>query len=42
MYGKRENRELLKEKGIWQAFNWLGKKGKDTKKEEQYIRQKQR
>lgn len=42
LYGNQDNRKTLKEKNIRQAFKRLGRKGKDSKVQEQYIRRKQR
>ncbi len=42
LYGTRANRELLKEKGIRSAFKPLGRKTKETTKQEQYVKRKQR
>ncbi len=41
-YGTRANRKLLKEKEIRSAFKSLGRKTKETKKQEQYIKRKHR
>jgi len=41
-YGTRANRELLKEKEIRSAFKPLGRKTKNTKKQERYIKRKHR
>jgi len=42
LYGTRANREMLKEKGIRSAFKPLGRKSKETKRQEQYIKRKHR
>ena len=42
LYGTRANRELLKEKEIRSAFKPLGRKTKQTAKQEQYVKRKQR
>ena len=42
LYGNRANRELLKEEKIRDAFKPLGRKNTNTKKQEQYMRRKQR
>jgi len=42
LYGNRENRELLKDEKIRDAFKPLGRKNTNTDKQEQYMRRKQR
>jgi len=42
LYGNRENRAVLKEQGIRSAFKPLGRKNEDSKRQEQYVRRKQR
>ncbi len=42
LYGNRANRELLKKENIRDAFKPLGRKNPNTKKQEQYMRRKQR
>lgn len=42
LYGNRENRELLKNEKIRDAFKPLGRKNTNTDKQEQYMRRKQR
>ena len=42
LYGNRENRELLKDGKIRDAFKPLGRKNTNTDKQEQYMRRKQR
>jgi IS5 family transposase len=42
LYGNRENRELLKDEEIRDAFKPLGRKSTNTDKQEQYMRRKQR
>ncbi len=42
LYGNLENREMLKDKGIRVAFKQLGRRGKENKKQCQYIKRKQR
>lgn len=41
-YGTYANREMLKEKEIRAAFKPLGRKAKDSKTQEQYVKRKQR
>jgi len=42
LYGNRENRQLLKDEQIRDAFKPLGRKTENTKRQEQYLRRKQR
>lgn len=42
LYGNRENRELLKTKGIRSAFKPLGRKNESSDSKDQYMRRKQR
>ena len=42
LYGSRANRELLKEKEIRSAFKPLGRKTKETAKQERYVKRKHR
>lgn len=42
LYGTRENREMLKEKGIRAAFKPLGRPGPESEKQKQYVRRKSR
>lgn len=42
LYGNRENRKLLEELGIRAAFKSLGRKSKDSKRKDQWLRVKQR
>lgn len=42
LYGNRENRELLKERGIRTAFKPLGRKSEKSERQERYLRRKQR
>ena len=42
LYGTRANRELLKEKEIRSAFKPLGRKTKETAKQERYVKRKHR
>jgi len=42
LYGSRENRQMLKEREIRGAFRPLGRKSEESKKQEQYVKRKQR
>lgn len=42
LYGTRENRAMLKEKGIRVAFKPLGRPGSESQKQKQYMRRKSR
>ena len=42
LYGSRQNREMLKVKGVREGFKKLGRKSKKSKVEEAYIKRKQR
>jgi hypothetical protein len=42
LYGTRENRAMLKEKGIRAAFKPLGRPGPENEKQKQYVRRKSR
>src|SRR3989338_8311595 len=42
LYGNRENRQFLKDQEIRDAFKPLGRKTENTKRQEQYLRRKQR
>ena len=42
LYGNRQNRELLKEQEIRDAFKPLGRKSTNTDKQKQYMKRKQR
>ncbi len=42
LYGNRENRDMLKEREIRSAFKPLGRKSKESARQEQYMRRKNR
>jgi len=42
LYGSLDNREMMKEEGIRAAFKALGRKGKDSKVYDQWLKKKQR
>ena len=42
LYGNRENRQMLKEEQIRDAFKPLGRKSENSQRQEQYLRRKQR
>lgn len=42
LYGTRENRAMLKEKGIRAAFKPLGRPGPESEKQKEYVRRKSR
>jgi transposase, IS5 family len=42
LYGNRENRQFLKDEEIRDAFKPLGRKTENTRRQEQYLRRKQR
>lgn len=42
LYGNRENRQLLKDQEIRDAFKPLGRKSENSQRQEQYLRRKQR
>lgn len=42
LYGTRENREMLKDKGIRVGFKPLGRPGKESEKQRQYVLRKSR